>query len=126
MSRPITCTVESDIGFADGELVSYSRTSDGEAVVSIRAWNEREIQLSFDGVIAVVDHDVGEIADVVCDHPRAEEVLYAAIGRLYEKRPNHHPYRSYSFFNSDEEAVLVIVAERHEISYPQARVPEAL
>ena len=117
MSEASATPVESEIGFADSEVEKYSRTSGGQIVVSVRAWNQRQIEVTFEGVIAVADHDVGEISALVCDDLRSEDVLQIAIGRLYESPPRQHPYRAYSFLDHDDGLSLVIVAEAHHLRY---------
>ena len=88
MSEASATPVESEIGFYGvSEVEKYSRTSGGQVVVSVRAWNQRQIEVTFEGLIAVADHDVGEISALVCDDLRSEDVLQIAIGRLYESRP---------------------------------------
>ena len=108
--------VESEIGFADSE-VENTAAHQAATVVSVRAWNQRQIEVTFEGVIAVADHDVGEISALVCDDLRSEDVLQIAIGRLYESPPRQHPYRAYSFLDHDDGLSLVIVAEAHHLRY---------
>ena len=111
-------SLELEIGLADSHLESYWRTN-GDLVVVVRAWNEKQVRLVFRDVIFVRDRCAAEFADLVTGVEREDEALEAGLACAFEKPPAVHSYAAYAFKNADDVKTLEIVASGHSISYQE-------
>jgi hypothetical protein len=108
--------VDSKIGFSDAELSSYSKKED-IFIVSVLAWNESLITVTFSDVIRVLDNDTNSIS-AFCKVVEQNDFLQAALNRLYEEdAPSEHSYTHYQFLDNDDQPALEIVSGCMEISY---------
>jgi len=101
-------SLPSEIGFSDGEVVSYRREGDELAVV-VKAWNERKIALIFKSVASFSDYGAGDISDVV-EVDGSSSYMDQALKRIYEAPPANHEYHHYQFLDVSGAPVIEIVA----------------
>ena len=102
------------IGFADSELVEYSRDIDCVRVV-VRLWNDETLVVRFEEVIGLVDYNAGDFTALVHGHTESA-TLKSALDRIYDLVPSDHPYKAYAFLDLDGRPGLEIVAISVEIS----------
>lgn len=108
--------IDSNIGFSDAELSSYSKKNDS-FIVSVLAWNDSLITVTFSDVIRVLDNDINSISSL-CRVIEESDFLQAALNRLYEEgAPSKHPYKHYQFLDDDDQPALEIACESMEINY---------
>ena len=115
--------IPSLIGFADGEIESYSRLSMALTVL-VKAWNESYMHVLFRDVIQVRDCGLGELPDF-CVETVETDFLKSALRANYKVIPSSHPYKEFLFLSVDDEPRLQIVASSFEIFYdPDVRDKE--
>lgn len=101
--------VESPVGFADAELIAYTRDDDA-LVVTLSAWNEQSLVLTFRDVLRVLDNDLGDVSGF-CSVAGPTEFLLGALERLYEGAPPpSHPYTQYQLLDHDDTPAFEVVA----------------
>ena len=102
-------SISFDVGFADAELVSYTREADSLAVVLL-AWNAERLQLNFHDILAVLDTNLGDVSDL-CQVIGDSELLLDSLQRQYEGAvPADHPYKHYQLLDKDECPALKVIA----------------
>lgn len=103
-----------DIGFSDGEILSYCREPE-QLIVVVKMWNDKKIKIVFRGIVGCSDYGIGDISALV-EEDRTTEFFKKILSEVYEKLPSQHPYHLYQFLNLDDSPCLEIVAETIEIS----------
>lgn len=98
---------ESNIGFADSEFIDFSKTKD-KVVVRIKTWDEKLLLFQFEEAIGICGLNAFQINDIV--ESTSTGFLEKCIGREYERYPENHPYRSYSFLDPNEDVVIEIIS----------------
>jgi hypothetical protein len=106
-------SVETEVGFSDGEVVGYERT-DNRLQVRVRAWNDKNLLLVFTGVIGVADRNIGALSDVTVSGEKTEFVA-ECLRLYYEEVPSDHKFKLFAFIDQDEDPTLEVVAEALEI-----------
>lgn len=102
-------SLASEIGFSDGEVVSYRKDGDEIAVV-VNAWNGKKIAIMFKGVISFADFGAGDISDVV-EMEDSSNYLEQALQRTFEEPQQNHDYHHFQFLDVSGVAVIEIVAK---------------
>ena len=100
--------VPTDIGFADAEIIEYSRSSHS-LVVCVKAWNEEHLLVHFEGPAAIYDRGIWSVSDL--REVKAETpLLQEALAHEYDEIPKDHGLRQFQFLDVDGEPTLEIVA----------------
>jgi hypothetical protein len=100
--------VQSEIGFADGEILGYERIGSA-LVVRVRAWNSKNLRVEFRDVQLMLDLMPGDISGFY-RYDEETELLRKALDYAYDEPPEQHPYKHFAFMNTDGEPCLEIVA----------------
>lgn len=100
--------VQTEIGFADGEIIQLERIGNA-VVVFVKAWNEKEVRVEFDEVYAVRDFAAGDLSGLFV-HDGETEFVKQALAYGYEKPPTTHELKHFVFKNPNDEACLEIIA----------------
>jgi len=106
--------VQTNIGFADGEILRCERIG-STVVVQIKTWNAKLIQVTFQDVQVSLDLMPGDISGFYC-YDEETELMRKALSYAYDNFPKQHPYKHYTFMNNDAQPCLDIVAVGIEIS----------
>ena len=101
--------VHSDVGFADGEILRVERSASSAAVI-VKAWNERELRVEFDGVHATRDFVAGDIAGLFV-HDAETGFLKDALAFAYSTKPTTHSLKHFVFVTAEDYPCLEVVAE---------------
>jgi hypothetical protein len=103
-----------DVGFADCEFVSHTR-SGPEFTVLIDAWNGKRLEITFIEFEGVLDCGVGDISDF---REETEKTAFfeRVMSIVYDTMPDKSNYRLYQFLNLDGEVALEVVASGVEIT----------
>lgn len=101
-------SIDTDIGVADAELVSYFRKQNS-LIVKIKAWNEVVLTFTFGDFGGLSDYGLGDISQFV-EEDEMTFLLERTLKNLYEKIPVESPYKIYQFLNLDDNVVLEIIA----------------
>jgi hypothetical protein len=96
-----------ELGFADAEVLGYQKKGN-DAKVSILAWNEDILEITFLDCIGICDIDVGDISSFV--EESSSNLLSNVMAKMYEKPPTTHQYKPYQFLDQDDQVSLEIVA----------------
>ncbi len=109
-------TVDTPVGLAESELVSYRRDSD-ELTVELLTWNGTRLQLVFGDVILFLDRDCGDTT-ALRELEGHSELLAQALKSAYERpAPSDHPYKHYQLLNLDDTPVLEVISGALRISH---------
>lgn len=110
--------VQSEIGFADGEILGCERV--GSAfVVRVRAWNSKGLRVEFKEVQLVLDLIPGDLSGFY-RYDEETELLRKALGYAYDDPPNKHPFRHFVFMNNDDQPCLEVIAAEMEVTADRA------
>jgi hypothetical protein len=109
----MTKEIQSDIGFADGEIQNYLR-DDSNVTVNVKAWNGETVQVICRDTIGIEDHGLGEISALTRD-VGSTPLLDRVLAYFYEVTPQEHPYSSYQFQDLDGDPRLEIIAQSVEV-----------
>ena len=110
MSRIV---IESPVGFADSEILGYSR-SDDVFRVKIEAWNQSVLFVVFKKTIAVRDLNAWSISQL-CEEKNESDLLRRALRNQYEVIPTNHEWRVFCFLCQDGSPGFEVVAEDMQI-----------
>lgn len=102
-------SMECDIGLADG-LIDRIVRSDERVRVVVKAWNDQEIAIDFDGVVGVRESLCGEISDVIVSDEK-DGFWEWAISRAYENT-SAAVEKSYRFIDNDDSVCLEVIAKQ--------------
>jgi hypothetical protein len=108
--------VQFEIGFADSELVSYSRYA-SELSVIVKTWDSSLVTVTFFDVIGVLDLNVGDISEI-CQESETTRLMSKAVERMYESPPDVLPYNVYQFLDLDGNIAMEIIAASVTVSTP--------
>ena len=103
----------SEIGFADGEILSYRKEAN-RLTLAINAWNDRRIGVIFDEVLRFCDFGGVDISNVV-ELSGDTEFLKNAVRRAYDSPPEPHGFRHFQVLAVDEACILEIVAKTVQV-----------
>lgn len=106
--------VESPIGFADSELVAYSR-GERELRAQLLAWNEAPLSVRFLDVIGVRDLAAGDLSDL-CHETDDTDLLRASLKQHFDIVPADHGFKSFQFLDHDGMPALEVIAKRVLVS----------
>jgi hypothetical protein len=100
-------SIDSEIGFSDGEVTSYSKADDN-LLISVKAWNDKFIKIVCKDVIGFLDKGTWDISDF--REIKSETVLLREVlERQFENIPEDHGYKAFHFVDNDNQAVMEIV-----------------
>jgi predicted GNAT superfamily acetyltransferase len=105
--------VQSEIGFADGEILGCERIGSA-LIVRVRAWNSKNLRVEFRNVQLVLDLMPGDISGFY-RYDEDTELICKALGYAYDEPPKQHPYKHFAFMNTVDEPCLEIVAAETEV-----------
>ncbi len=101
-------SIDSEIGFSDGEVTSYSKKEDDSLIITVKSWNDKVIKIVCKDVIGFLDRGTWDISDF--HEIRSETVLFREVlERQFENIPEDHGYKIFHFVNNDDQAVMEIV-----------------
>lgn len=106
--------INSPIGFADAEIISYQKLDDS-LEVHIQAWNQKQLEIKFRSVVRVLDSDAGDISGLY-EILGGSQFLADAVNRVYLTPTSMTPLHHYQFVDLGGEATLEIVAESISIT----------
>ncbi len=107
-------SINFDIGFSDGEVVSYNR-KDEILSITVQAWNEQKILIICNDIIGFLDKGGWDISDF-CEVKSETKFLKEVLDRQFEKIPDNHGYKVYQFVDNDDQVVIEIVCSEVKMS----------
>ncbi len=107
-------SINFEIGFSDGEVVSYNRKDDN-LEISVKAWNEKTILIICKDLIGFFDKGAWDISDF-CEVKSETNLLRDTLARQFEKIPEDHGYKVFQFLDTNDQAVMEIVCSEIEIN----------
>ena len=104
--------INSEIGFADSEIVSY-RSENDNLVIEVKSWNDKTVNLEFEDCIFFLISNSWYISEI-CE---ANDSIYKemALNKVYEKIPAKIPYRFFQFLDLDDDPSVEIIARDFQI-----------
>ncbi len=107
-------SVNFEIGFADGEVISYNRKNDN-LIISVKAWNEKTILVLCKDLIGFFDKGAWDISDF-CEVKSETNLLREVLNRQFEKPPKDHGYKVFQFLDIDDQVVIEVICSEIEIN----------
>jgi hypothetical protein len=106
--------IDYQIGFSDGEIISYFR-DERSLTVKLKTWNDKYLSVLFSDVVGIVDYGIGDISNFI-EEDEKSLFLKTILDKVYESIPNEQPYRLFQFLDLDDNPVLEIVAVAQSIT----------
>jgi hypothetical protein len=109
----IKTAIESEIGFSDATILSYTKTST-EFIVLIRTWNERLLRVIFEEPIGIADMGGDEISEL---NLLAKKSVFAqlCISRHYDGSGDQGEFKNYQFIDNNDQPCLEVLAKKVRI-----------
>lgn len=111
--------INGPFGFADAEIMSYQKVDDS-LEVRIQAWNQKQVEIKFRGVVRVLDSDAGDISGLY-EVLGGSQFLADAANRVYVSPMSTTSLHHYQFEDLGGEAALEIVAETISVAMASSR-----
>lgn len=107
MEQPLNIT---DTSFPDSRFKSFTMLDNGDLIVYLISWQEKEIKITFLHVIQF-SYKLGDVTQGLYEMTTHSSFLEEALRLQYIKVPDDHPYRYFQIQDIDDFPYIEVVAE---------------